>query len=43
MNIPKKIKKDKILCLKNHRSLGARNRQISSKGGEVEFHAVMHS
>ena len=32
MNIPKKIMKDKILCLKKHHTLGAWNRQFSSKG-----------
>ena len=32
MNIQKKIMKDKILCLKKHNTLGAWNRQFSSKG-----------
>ena len=33
MNIQKYFMKDKILCLKKHRTLGAFNRQFSSKGG----------
>ena len=33
MNIQKYFMKDKILCLEKHRTLGAWNRQFSSKGG----------
>ena len=33
MNIKKYFIKDKILCLKKHRTLGAWNFQFSSKGG----------
>ena len=33
MNIQNNFMNDKILCLKKHRTLGARNRQFSSKGG----------
>ena len=43
MNIQYKIMKDKILCLEEHHTLGASNRQFSSKGGGWEFHAVMRS
>ena len=35
MNIWKHFFKDKILCLKKPRTLGARNRQFSSKGGVI--------